>query len=451
MAGLEERLKKLEGIVHNLFCCDNNQFTGPQGPPGPIGLQGPPGQNGEIIFQNLNWLGDFVPCVVYNQFDAVSYNGSSYFLNCESSTSFECETPDMNPECWILLANAGAPGAQGPTGQAGNDGSNSGRWRYAGLQSSGLPSPGAFTTNVTQLDLVTSININKEAINSANYYDWLSILNSLNYSIVPAYLQIVEVGNNAVIALYEVTATNDFIGPVSNQSLGLTLNYIGGQAVNLELTKQYTISWVLNGLGSSANKTVGTVIASDIPGTELIYDFNIVRSASKDYCVYLPDTTQVGKEVVVFSGRLENVGFYIQSNSEISVGTTTTQPVSTGHITTFGIDEGSNNYSVYPNGNYKFTFLGNIAAKGKAFWNMEALPNTYYTLSPGDNNLTSSTDLRKSYYTGSYTALTSSDLYSLFPNLLPGEQVFAPNQPGGPKVFIKTSFSWYSTDLTIVT
>lgn len=450
MAGLEERLRKLEGILNNLFCCDTNQFTGPQGPPGPQGIQGPPGQNGEIIFQNLNWLGAFTPCVVYAQFDAVSYNGSSYFLNCETNETFECETPDMNPECWVLLANAGAPGATGPQGISGNDGSNSGRWQYQGLQTLGMPGQGSFNTDNTQLNLITTVNINKQSIATANYYDWLAILDSLSYTVVPAYLQITEVGNNNVIGLYEITSSGGFSGPLSNQHLILNVNYIGGQAVNLTLTKQYTISWVLNGLGSSANKTVGNLMASEIPGTELIYDFNIVKSSSKTACVYLPSTTQIGKEVVVFSTRLENAGFYVESNSEIIIDPINLWPVSTGYLTTFGIDEGLSYYFVYPNGNYKFTFLGNIAAKDKAFWNMEALPNTYFTLTPGNNLLNSSTELYKQYYTASFAALTTLDLNTLFPNLLPGEQVFAPNQPGGPKIFIKTAFSWYSTALTIV-
>lgn len=452
MAGLEERLKKLEGIVHNLFCCDNNQFTGPQGPPGPIGLQGPPGQNGEIIFQNLNWLGEFVSGVIYNQFDAVSYNGSSYFLNCESNETFESETPDMNPECWILLANAGAPGAQGPTGQAGNDGSNSGRWQYAGLQSSGLPSSGAFTTNVTQLDLITSISINKEAINTANYYDWLNILDSLNYSIVPAYLQIVQVGNNAVIALYEVTATNSFIGPVSNQSLGLTLNYIGGQAVNLDLTKQYTISWVLNGVETSVNKTVGNVNATELgAGAELIYDFNIVKSASKTFCVYLPNATKIGKEVVVYSESTANTGFFVESNSEITADPITTLPLSTGFITTYGIDNGDNNVLVAPSGNYKFTFLGNIAAGGKAYWSMEALPNTYFTSGNEKNLLTSSTNLDNYIVSAeNVVILTSAILTSLYGGKPEGTQIFAPYQPGGPKLFIRTATGWLSQSLNTV-
>lgn len=450
MAGLEERLRRLEGILNNLFCCDTNQFTGPQGPPGPQGPTGPAGPEGAIIFQNLNWMGAFTPCVIYDQFDAVSYNGSSYFLNCESSATFECEYPVDNT-CWVLLANAGAPGATGPQGISGNDGSNSGRWQYQGLQTLGMPGLGSFNTDNTQLNLITAVNINKQSIATANYYDWLAILDSLSYTVVPAYLQITEVGNNNVIGLYEITSSGGFSGPPINQHLMLNVNYIGGQSVNLTLTKQYTISWVLNGLGSSANKTVGNLTASEVPGTELIYDFNKVKSSSKTACVYLPSTTQIGKEVVVFSSRLENVGFYVESNSEITIHPIDLWPVSTGYLTTFGIDEGLSYHFVYPNGNYKFTFLGNIAAGGKAFWNMEALPNTYFTLTPGSNILTSSTELYKQYYTASSTALTTLDLNTLFPDLLPGEQVFAPNQPGGPKVFIKTAFSWYSTVLTIVT
>ena len=70
---------------------------------------------------------------------------------------------------------------------------------------------------------------------------------------------------------------------------------------------------------------------------------------------------------------------------------------------------------------------------------------------PGDNLSDSSTELFNQYYTASTVALTTLDLNTLFPDLLPGQQVFAPYQPGGLKIFVKTAFSWYSTNLTIVT
>ncbi len=451
MAGLEERLKRLEGILNNLFCCDTNQFTGPQGPPGPTGPTGPAGPEGAIIFENLNWMGEFVPCVVYDQFDAVSYLGSSYFLNCESSFSFQCETP-LDNECWVLLANAGAPGATGPQGISGNDGSNSGRWSYQGLSGLGLPPTSGFTCDDSLLSNIFFITINQKSIGLANYYSWLDILNNLAYiAEPPAFLQITQVGNNSVIGLFQVIGTSGFYGTVGNQSLKLGVNYVGGQAVNLVPGTQYSISWVINGVVNAVNKTVGNLMATDIPGTELIYDFNIVKSASKTACVYLPNTTQVGKEVVVFSTKTENVGFYVQSNSQITIDPSLLLPVSTGYLTTHGIDEGADNYFVYPSGNYKFTFLGNTAAGGKAFWNMEALPNTYFSLIPGDNLFDSSTELFNQHYTASAVTLTTSALNALFPDLVAGEQVFAPYQPGGPKIFVKTAFSWYSTVLTIVT
>jgi hypothetical protein len=242
MAGLEERLSKLESILHRVLCCDINQFTGPQGPPGPPGtpgIQGPPGVDGLITFQNLNWVGEWTPCVIYDQFDAVSYLGSSYFMNCVSSATYECETPDMNPSCWILLANAGATGPQGPTGIAGNDGSNSGRWKYLTTTNFvGVPGTNHFVIDVNQLNLITTIAINRATF-GGDYFDWFSILNNLNYTLgSPAFFQITEVGNNAVTAVYEVTGTNGFVTPFV---FSLNLNFIGGQSVPLDPSKQYTI------------------------------------------------------------------------------------------------------------------------------------------------------------------------------------------------------------------
>ena len=106
---MEERLVKLEQILHKLFCCNSNQFQGPpglQGEPGLDGAQGPQGEPGPIGPAGLNWQGTWVSGVIYSQNDAVSYNGASYFLNCESTATFETETP-LDNTCWVLLANIG--------------------------------------------------------------------------------------------------------------------------------------------------------------------------------------------------------------------------------------------------------------------------------------------------------------------------------------------------------
>ena len=179
---MEERLVKLEQILHKLFCCNSSQFQGPpglQGEPGLDGAQGPQGPPGPIGPAGLVWQGQFEPCTVYQHNDAVGYNGASYYVTCETSDSVPCVnyvvtgpenanyrwidcngiqqdaditstnvpegicaieilehaavtitptegqcpcmTPDHNP-CFALLASMGAVGPQGPQGLTGTSG-----------------------------------------------------------------------------------------------------------------------------------------------------------------------------------------------------------------------------------------------------------------------------------------------------------------------------------------
>jgi hypothetical protein len=138
MAGIEERISKLEKILNRALCCDNSVFTGPQGNPGEDGIdgvqgpQGPQGVPGPVGPTGLNWQGTFVPCVVYSENDAVSFDGSSYFVTCETTDGSECETPYDNTSCWGLLANQGAVGPMGPQGVQGLTGATGAKgltWR----------------------------------------------------------------------------------------------------------------------------------------------------------------------------------------------------------------------------------------------------------------------------------------------------------------------------------
>lgn len=460
---MEERIARLEALLHKLLCC-TPPVVGPQGPQGPMGNpgepgeEGPPGADGAIIFENLNWQGEFVPCVVYSQFDAVSYLGSSYFLNCEDSTGFECENPIDN-SCWVLLANAGATGPQGPRGLKGiegNDSSNSGRW-VCGESGSLLLDPGStyFSPDTLELNELTSITVSYDDYLEVDYRNWFRLLEGIAEDFRPLILvQITELGNNNVIGVYQV--------PIKDGSYEITSDYhfmqIGLEKI-LDVTtvftegKIYTISWSIHSLGQMAPKTIGTVTASELgEGAELIYDFNIVTNEdSRTYTVYLPDTDLIGKEVVVYSKSpiSGNLGFYVNSNSEITIPLGV--PISTGYIANQGIDNGESNYYVWPNGNYKFTFLGNTAAGGKALWSMEALPNTYVGLNyASEPRFTSSTELNSYYIELSTSVLNAAALDSLYPDLNAGEQVFAPNQPGGAKMFVKNETQWLSFTLNPV-
>lgn len=125
MAGIEERVTRLEKILNKVLCCETNEFTGPQGPVGAPGRDGAPGSEGPqgvpgpVGPAGLNWMGTFVPCVIYSQNDAVSFGGASYFVTCEDTSTGECESPYDNTSCWALLANQGATGPMGPQGPAG--------------------------------------------------------------------------------------------------------------------------------------------------------------------------------------------------------------------------------------------------------------------------------------------------------------------------------------------
>ena len=462
---MEERIARLEAIIHKLLCCDNS-LLGPQGPQGPMGnpgedgIQGPPGVDGAIIFENLNWLGEFVSGVIYNQFDAVSYNGSSYFMNCESSATFETETPDMNPECWMLLANAGATGPQGPTGLRGiegNDGSNSGRWVFNGV-SAALPDPGAtyFMSSSLSLDALNGISVSLENESFVDYSNWFALLSEIAVTYRPLILfQITEVGSNEVIGIYQVDIkAGDLTIVISSSFVKIGLVKIATLNGDLSPGKNYSISWSIHSLGQMAPKTIGTVSATELgENAELVYDFNIVTNEdSRTYAVYLPDTDLIGKEVIVYSKSEAqgNLGFTICSNSNITLDITGS-PTGTGYIAFQGIDNGADSYYVYPNGNYKFTFLGNTAAGGTAFWSMEALPNTYPTLNYASQPIfNSSVNLNSYYIELSSSVLDASALDTLYPSLTAGEQVFAPNQPGGAKMFVKNGIQWLSFTLNPV-
>lgn len=451
---MEERIAKLEAVIHRLLCCSNSALIGATGPQGPVGesIQGPPGPQGPIGPAGLNWQGAWVSGVTYVADDAVGYNGASWFVTCEEVEN-PLLTPDVNP-CFALLANVGATGPQGPNGKAGNDGSNSGRWIFNGVNTS-LPDPGStyFISNNINLDDITSMTISYDNETNVDYEIWFKFLREIALTYRPLVLfQITEVGYNNVIGVYKVATEKDGslnLGVFSNH-IRVDLEILIQQTAQFTKGKTYTISWSIHSLGQMAPKTVGQITATEtVEDAELIYDFNIVSSETKSYGVYLPDTNLIGKEIVVYlkSSEQGTYGVQVISNSEINF--TNIYPEGTGYITTQGIDNGKNSVYIYPNGSCKFTFLGNTAAGGKAFWSMEALPNTYVTLDEAQP-LNSSTNL-KGYETSlASTTLTSSHLYAAFSHISNGQYVFAPNQPGGAKIFIKSASGWLSQTLNTV-
>lgn len=77
--------------------------TGPQGPAGPTGATGAPG---------MTFRGSWTQNTYYSLRDAVTFSGSTYLALSSGSN----QEPDLYPQIWTLLAQAGATGPTGPAG-----------------------------------------------------------------------------------------------------------------------------------------------------------------------------------------------------------------------------------------------------------------------------------------------------------------------------------------------
>jgi hypothetical protein len=95
---------------------------GPTGPTGPTGATGSTGTPGPTV----NWRGawDSTGNTNYNQYDAVSYQGSSYLCvtdatPCVAANPGSQQSPAADMTDWQLLAQAGTNGTNGATGSQG--------------------------------------------------------------------------------------------------------------------------------------------------------------------------------------------------------------------------------------------------------------------------------------------------------------------------------------------
>jgi hypothetical protein len=92
--------------------------TGPQGPagapgsPGSTGAQGPAGPAGA---NGISYRGAWAASAGYALNDAVSFDGTTYIAQ-SGNTSNE---PDLYPQTWAVLAQAGGTGPTGPAGSSG--------------------------------------------------------------------------------------------------------------------------------------------------------------------------------------------------------------------------------------------------------------------------------------------------------------------------------------------
>jgi uncharacterized delta-60 repeat protein len=138
----------------------------------------------------------------------------------------------------------------------GNDGSNSGRWRFiSGYTSPANPFGGNFITDDTDLSAILDISASIYGINGANYYSWWSELKTAVDNSYVTHLQITELGNNSVVGIYEIFGITDNTTyfDIHIDSILVSNGYLGNN-------KEYTLSWIYGVTGTGGGSSSGNYL-----------------------------------------------------------------------------------------------------------------------------------------------------------------------------------------------
>ena len=133
---------------------------GPQGPQGEQGIQGPQGMPGI----GVEWAGEWDNSILYAQYDAVGYQGSSYVSRQNDNTN-HVPTDTAWWDLWVAKGDTGDTGSQGPQGLQGDKG-DTGDQGLQGIQ--GEPGPNMI---VAMGNISADATINQEYNVTGCYYN----------------------------------------------------------------------------------------------------------------------------------------------------------------------------------------------------------------------------------------------------------------------------------------
>jgi hypothetical protein len=367
--------------------------TGAQGPQGVQGPAGPPGPVGPA---GLEWQGSWVSGTSYVEDDAVGYDGASWF--CILATS-GTTAPDVDTTHWALLASQGAVGPQGEQGPEGPQGPQG----EAGSQT-----------------LQETVNLGNTVSNGSNTMtltaDYVKISNFLG-----GKAELVNgIGSAKPYLLFGLPASSGKtvkLLPADTQSASRTIKFPDADGTIA------LISDITRGLVASSAST---------PYNVLEYDINTVTGNPSE-SVRLPQNAPIGKIVMVTPNgftpliiRAYNNGSTISSNNSNS---------------------NSSSYSLDTWDTVKFTSLGSD------YWIAEIVAGTNITYNGKKMGAPYGYVINDSISNGTTTALTASELNTLYSNALYpiGTKVICWNITAGPLMYIKrASTTWVSTPITVV-
>jgi hypothetical protein len=175
------------------------------------------------------------------------YSTSSAFrLEDGSQGAGKVLVSDANGLATWSSVGSGSSGSSGTSGIAGNDSSNSGRWLLNSTSSTGNPNVTKFNTNSSSVGSITTIVISSTSLTgvSDDYIAWLSSIETIVANGNSAIIQLVEVGSNNIIGLYDITSIISSI--LGGWFTTFTVSYLAG-AGTITAGKNYTISWNYSG------------------------------------------------------------------------------------------------------------------------------------------------------------------------------------------------------------
>jgi uncharacterized delta-60 repeat protein len=198
---------------------------------------------------------------IFNNNTGLGFNGSVYVINIQTNgliivggdfTSFNSiDRTNIN-----YLYNYTQFSYDNPVG---NDGSNSGRWRFiTGYTSPTNPIGGNFITDSTIISSITKISISSFSIEGLNYYSWLNAVKTALQNSYSLQLLITEVGNNSIVGIFTLSNPTD-----NTTYFDFDVSTVLTSNGNLSNNKEYTISWSYGISGNNGTNGINGINAAN--------------------------------------------------------------------------------------------------------------------------------------------------------------------------------------------
>lgn len=198
----------------------------------------------------------------------------------------------------IFLTDGSSYTTEDFSGPRGEDGANGGRWRFdSGIVSPNTPNVETFITDSLTLSTVGNISINYQSIvGTPNAYQtWATNIRIAILAGREVILQIASLDDSSVIGIYKISA-----GSIQASHVELTVSSVVVATGNLANTKEYAISYIINGADGSGlttiytgDSTIGTTRTATLTDSLTFTSGQMIRIANSTNIVEVTDAAHL--------------------------------------------------------------------------------------------------------------------------------------------------------------